>query len=308
MAVAGGSSYSDSSPCAKASSFDPAELRSGKLTVYLILPPNHMRAQSALLRMWISSQLRAVVAGGLQERRLTHWILDEAASLGHLESLEDAIDKYRGYGVRLQFYFQSMGQLKKCFPDGGDQTLLTNTTQVFMGVNDQGLPGGAGTGDYVSARLGDQTVVVDSGGTSTGRSSQSSSGGGGSGSKSVGHSSNGSANWAQQVRRLLQPSEVVGLHLRVAVTFTPGVPPIWTWTTRYYEEAQPTAKPGAYRRTLAAVNTLTVAVAVFAAAALLAVRATERAGQTRPRRPAAPEWHFDSHTFQGGRPDVPVGQ
>ena len=49
------------------SSFDPKELRNGKMTVYLVLPPEHMRAQSPLLRMWIGSMLRAVVRGGLQE-------------------------------------------------------------------------------------------------------------------------------------------------------------------------------------------------------------------------------------------------
>jgi type IV secretion system protein VirD4 len=50
----------------KTSSFNPADLRKGKMTVYLILPPEHMRAQSPLLRMWIGSLLRAVVKGGLQ--------------------------------------------------------------------------------------------------------------------------------------------------------------------------------------------------------------------------------------------------
>ena len=50
----------------KTSSFDPADLRKGKMTVYLILPPEHMRAQSPLLRMWIGSLLRAVVREGLQ--------------------------------------------------------------------------------------------------------------------------------------------------------------------------------------------------------------------------------------------------
>lgn len=50
----------------KTSSFDPAELRNGKMTVYLILPPEHMRAQAPLLRMWIGAMLRAVVKGGLQ--------------------------------------------------------------------------------------------------------------------------------------------------------------------------------------------------------------------------------------------------
>jgi hypothetical protein len=60
-----------------------------------------------------------------------HFVLDEAASLGRMDALDDAVDKYRGYGVRLQFYFQSVSQLRKCFPDGQDQTLLSNVSQVF---------------------------------------------------------------------------------------------------------------------------------------------------------------------------------
>ncbi|MBC7818250.1 MAG: type IV secretory system conjugative DNA transfer family protein, partial [Planctomycetaceae bacterium] len=108
------------------SSFDPAMLLTGKMTVYLILPPEHMRAQSSLLRMWISSLLKAVVRGGLRTTNKIHFVLDEAASLGHLEVIEDAVDKFRGFGIRLQFYYQSLGQLKKCFPNGQDQTLLSN--------------------------------------------------------------------------------------------------------------------------------------------------------------------------------------
>ena len=49
-----------------ASSFDPHELRNGKMTVYCILPPEHMRAQSALIRMWFGTLMRCVVRGGLQ--------------------------------------------------------------------------------------------------------------------------------------------------------------------------------------------------------------------------------------------------
>ena len=94
------------------------------------------------------------------------FVLDEAASLGRMDALDDAVDKYRGYGVRLQFYFQSVSQLKKCFPDGQEQTLLSNVSQVFFSVND--LP----TAEYVSNRLGESTIVVGSGGTSTGTSQQ----------------------------------------------------------------------------------------------------------------------------------------
>lgn len=49
-----------------ASSFDPRDLVEGKLTIYLILPPEHLRSQSALLRMWIGSFLQTIVRGGLK--------------------------------------------------------------------------------------------------------------------------------------------------------------------------------------------------------------------------------------------------
>lgn len=131
----------------KRSSFDPADLLKGKVTVYLILPPDRARAQSPLLRLWVGSLLRAVVRGGLQSTTKVRFILDEAASLGHMDAIDDAVDKLRGYGVRLLFLWQSLGQLRKCFPDGQEQTLLSNVTQVFFGVQDQQ------TAEYVSARL-----------------------------------------------------------------------------------------------------------------------------------------------------------
>ena len=49
-----------------ASTFDPADLRRGKVTVFCILPPERARAQAGLLRMWVGSMLRACVREGLQ--------------------------------------------------------------------------------------------------------------------------------------------------------------------------------------------------------------------------------------------------
>jgi type IV secretion system protein VirD4 len=233
----------------KTSNFNPDDLRRGKMTVYLILPPEHQRAQSPLLRMWIGSLLRAVVRGGLQEWNKVHFVLDEAASLGHMEALDDAVDKYRGYGVRLQFYFQSVSQLRKSFPEGQDQTLLSNVSQVFFGIND--LP----TAEYVSNRLGEETIVVSSGGTSTGHSRQSSNQ-----SSSYTSSSNANDNWAQQGRKLLKPDEVLGLSDRTVITFTPGVPPIWTNRIRYFEERNLGRQPGWWQRFTAMANVVTGSV------------------------------------------------
>ena len=236
----------------KTSSFNPDDLRRGKMTVYLILPPEHQRAQSPLLRMWIGSLLRAVVRGGLQERNKVHFVLDEAACLGRMDAIDDALDKFRGYGVRLQFYFQSVSQLRKSFPDGQDQTLLSNVSQVFFGIND--LP----TAEYVSNRLGEQTIVVRSGGTSTGTSAQYSKD-----SNSSGSSKSANDNWAQQGRRLLKQEELLSLSEDIVITFTPKVPPIWTNRIRYYEERNLWRRPGRWERFKAMANVVSGSLIVI---------------------------------------------
>ncbi len=241
----------------KRSSFNPAELLKGKMTVYLVLPPEHMRTQSALLRLWVGSLLRILVKGGLQDRRKVHLVLDEAASLGHMDALNDAVDKYRGYSLCIQFYYQSLGQLKKCWPEGQDQTLLSNTTQVFFGVNDQQ------TAEYVSNRLGEQTIVVDSGGTSYGGSSQNSQSSGG-GSSSNSSSWNTSSNWSQAARKLLRPEEVTALNERIAISFVPGCRPIWTTLLRYYE------KEFKVNRQIGLLNAMFTTAYMFLASALMA--------------------------------------
>jgi type IV secretion system protein VirD4 len=259
----------------KTSNFYPADLRKGKTTVYLILPPEHMRAQSPLLRMWISSLLRAVVRGGMQEQNKVHFVLDESSSLGHLEALDDAVDRYRGYGVRLQFYYQSLGQLKKCFPDGQEQTLLSNVSQVFFGIND--LP----TAEYVSNRLGEATIAITSGGTSTGTSRSSSA----NGQNSNSYSTNHNENWQQHGRKLLKPEEVMMLHERTAITFTPGVPPIRTWLVRYFEESSLGQVQGAMERYKAAkilLGSLALMVGAVVLAMTLSANSDDRVATQQP--------------------------
>jgi len=240
------------------STFSPAELLNGRTTVYLVLPPDHQRTQSPLLRLWINALLRAVVKGGLSQRRV-HYVLDEAASLGHMDALDDAVDKYRGYGVRLQFYYQSIGQLKKCWPEGQDQTLLSNVTQIFMAVNDQQ------TAEYVSNRLGEFTQVVSSGGSGRGGSRQTSSSQQGS-NTSHSQSWNENDNWSQAARKLLKPEEVLAMDQMFAITFVSGMAPIGTWACRYYEGIPSTE--------IGVIRVLIDSACLFALALLFAVIAT----------------------------------
>lgn len=243
------------------STFDPADLRSGRMTVYLVLSPKHMGANAGLLRLWIGSLLGAVVRGGLQEKNKVHFILDEAASLGHLEAVDHAVDKFRGYGIRLIFIFQSLGQIKTCFPNGM-LTLLSNTSQCFFAVNDKE------TADYVSARLGSETIYVENSGVNQGGSSTAQSHGG---SRSWGKNK----GWSQLKRELLKPEEVAMLDGRLAITFTPGVPPLLTRLTRYYERGQ----SGRFRKFIRKLEIVIVSIALLGAAVVLAAQVHTRAVQ-----------------------------
>jgi type IV secretion system protein VirD4 len=154
-----------------------------------------------------------------------HVLLDEAAVLGPMPQIQDALDTGRGYGCHLTLIYQSCSQLKRCFPDGQDANVLANVNQVFFAVNE------LQTAEYVSSRLGEKTIVVDSGGTSRGTSQQYSARDYGSYSTS----STTSHNWQQHGRKLAKPEEILALSPRTAITFAPGVPPICTQLIRYYE-------------------------------------------------------------------------
>jgi type IV secretion system protein VirD4 len=216
------------------STFDPAQLRKGKVTVYLCIPPDRADAMKGLLRMWVGSLLRACLRQGLSRPGLgkVHFIMDEAALAldGGMGCVTSALNIGRGSDIRFQFYFQSAGQLLKCFPQGQGQTLRANTTQIYFGVNDNE------TAEEVSKRLGDWTAIVEEGGSST--SWQKSYSGSTRDSDGRGFSQSGGSNqsWKQIARRLLQPSEIMALNPRAAITLVAGMPPIQTWLLRYYEE------------------------------------------------------------------------
>lgn len=244
-----------------ASSFDPAELLKGKASVYLVLPPQYLKSHSALLRLWIGTLMRACISNGSQEERLVRFVLDEAASLGQMDSLEDAVSLGRGFGARLQFYYQAVGQLKTCWREGRDQALMANCTRVYFSVNDYE------TAEQVSKQLGDATIVVKSGGTNTGGSTQVNSP---EPSSSRTESWGANDNWQLHGRPLLKPEEVIALNPRIAVTFAPGVRPICTALTRYFEPGKAESR-WTRLRTAAEVVTTAVLMLLIALGAWWAV-------------------------------------
>jgi type IV secretion system protein VirD4 len=86
------------------SSFNPANLKRGKMTVYIVLPPAHMKSGQGWLRLMVSSMIRAVVREGLSEYPNVHYVLDESGSLGVMDIIDSLVEQYRKYGCRNLFF------------------------------------------------------------------------------------------------------------------------------------------------------------------------------------------------------------
>ena len=67
---------------------------------------------------------------------------------------DDAVDIIAAMVAVCMFFYQSLGQLKKCLPEGQDENLLSNVTQVYFGVNEPQ------TAEYVSNRLGETNPIL----------------------------------------------------------------------------------------------------------------------------------------------------
>jgi type IV secretory pathway TraG/TraD family ATPase VirD4 len=127
-------------------------------------------------------------------------------------------------------------------------------TLVAFGVND------IETAEHIQKHLGDHTILVEDGGTSTSTSCQPSERGGYSHSYTKGSST----GWRQHGRPLLRAEEVIRLSRRTALVFPPDAPPLKTRLIRYYE--------GDFTKTrsVAWVWAAVDAVLLFLGAALLA--------------------------------------
>jgi len=221
--------WMDSPPvaaCLKRCTFDPLDLRSGKLDVYLTLPPERLERLAPLMRLWLGTMLGRLIDGEAGERQPVLFLVDEAAHLGRMQILEDAITLLRGYGIRIGLYFQSINQLQKCYGDNAATVLDNLGTQVYFGISNA-----FETAEAISKRIGDCTILQRSINDTKGHSRST----GTTGQGETGNASSSvSVTTSEMQRRWAKAEEIMTLPDDLALVFHRNLPVIPVKLCKYY--------------------------------------------------------------------------
>lgn len=113
-----------------------AVTRGDPLSIFLVLPPHMMESHGRLLRLWVMALLSLITRRRARPARSTLFLLDEAAQLGPLAQLRQAVTLLRGYGVQTWSLWQDVSQLRHLYPNDWE-TMLNNcrVVQCFGALN-----------------------------------------------------------------------------------------------------------------------------------------------------------------------------
>jgi type IV secretion system protein VirD4 len=141
------------------SDFDLREMRRKPMTIYVTVEPGNLPRMRPLLALFFD-QLINLNSDTLPEndpglRYQTLVILDEFARLGRMDSLAEAAQFMRGYGMRLFYIVQNKAQLRaKYGPDAAADIFDNTGVEIVYGTNDLPLT------KEISERMGDDTMNV----------------------------------------------------------------------------------------------------------------------------------------------------
>jgi len=169
------------------SNFDIDALKTSKggLSIYLCLPARMFPTHARFLRLIISLLLFRLGELGLEKSKSGHpvlFILDEFASLGHMDMLEKAAGLMAGYGVKLWTIVQDLTQIKKLYRESWESFLANSGTSLFFANNDMT------TLEWISRRMGETEVIRETIGKTSSNSKGTSETNGNSQSEGQSHS------------------------------------------------------------------------------------------------------------------------
>ncbi len=131
-----------------------------------------------------------------------HFVMDEFANVALPDEFDKLLSTMRSREISVSIIIQNMAQLKALFEKTWESIVGNCDEMVYLGGNEES------THEYVSKRLGKETIDTNTYGQSKGRSS------------------NYSTNWQITGRELMTPDEVGRMDNRFALLFIRGERPI----------------------------------------------------------------------------------
>ena len=206
------------------SSFRFEDLKTDRITLYLIVPPHRLDVCRRWLRLLVACAVHALERSpGLPVDRVLV-VLDEFPALGRMVPIERAVTLLRGYGVTFWLVAQDFAQLRATYPDTWRSLHAAADVLQAFGANDWE------TADYLSRLAGDTTVPVTTRHHSRGRSRDP---GALLGSSHVGTGTGAT----ERARRLITADEVRCLAHDRALLFIRGADPLCVQRVNYLTDA-----------------------------------------------------------------------
>jgi type IV secretion system protein VirD4 len=137
----------------RASDLDLAELRSGRVTLYLVVQPAHKKRLRPLIRLVLTQIFLALMDTPEQQAEPRVLImLEEVAEIGALDVIATALTLGRGYGLKIYLIAQDISQLESAW-GSRNKTLLANCA-----IRIASAPNDVATADLLSKMCGAMTV------------------------------------------------------------------------------------------------------------------------------------------------------
>lgn len=181
-------------------------------TVFLVIPPDRMKAQGTWLRLMIAAFTYAYRTAQPRWQTRGMMLIDELPALGRIADLPTDLATMSGYGLDYTLIVQDMGQLEGIYGEQQTQTIMANCAWKWL-CNVRDLK----TAKYVSDTLGNRTI-----GTKTMNE----------GTSGQGEATSGTA-YGEMGRPLLTPDEVMQLGREKAIVLPPVGRPFQTWRVDY---------------------------------------------------------------------------
>lgn len=157
------------------------------------------------------------------------FMIDEAAHIGQISVLEDAVTLMRAYGVRIWFFFQSYNQLRTCYGDKADTIYDNMSVKQFFGINS------FESSEVISKQIGDCTIFVESLNRNRSRSVALTQG---KEPQPGNYTSGDGVTINEAGRRLIRPEEILLLSEDVSLTFVRNLPVIPTRLVPYFKDPE----------------------------------------------------------------------